>query len=271
LDCEAVGIDPKSEKILSFQLTITRKRKHGIAEASKTVPLRFFVFDVLELDGKTLLLKPYFERRGILNKMIVRNKVVVVDENFKTDDPKILHGYHEQFLKEGFEGAVIKKWDGNYLPGRQGWNWVKIKEGEGSTGKLSDTLDLVVMGYYRGRGKRSDFGLGAFLVGTKKGNKILTIAKIGTGLSDETFREIKKRLDDLVVKVKPADYEVTEALIPDVWVKPELIVEIAADEITKSPNHTAGVALRFPRLVKFRDDKNIEGVSSMAEIESMKR
>lgn len=269
LDCEAVGIDPKTSKILPFQMTITRKRKHGIAAAASNVPLKFFVFDILAKNGKTLLREPYFERRKILDGTISRNKVVVVDENYRTDDPKVLHERHEQFLKEGFEGAVIKKWDGTYLPGRQGWNWVKIKEKEGSTGKLSDTLDLAVMGYYRGRGKRSDFGLGAFLVGVRKNEKILTIAKIGTGLSDEQFRELKKRLDKLVVGEEPKEYGVPEALSADVWVSPKLIVEIAADEITKSPIHSAGVALRFPRLVRFRDDKDLSGMTTMEEIEQM--
>ncbi len=271
LDCEAVGYDPKTDKILPFQMTITRKRKHGIKEAASSVPLRFFVFDILLKNGRTLLQEPYFERRKVLDETVSKNKVVMIDEKYKTDDPKVLHEHHEQFLKEGFEGAVIKKWDGTYLPGRQGWNWVKVKEKEGSTGKLSDTLDLVVMGYYRGRGKRSDFGLGAFLVGVRKDEKVLTIAKIGTGLSDEQFRELKKRLDRLIVKERPKEYEVSEALEADVWVEPKVVVEIAADEITKSPVHTAGVALRFPRLVKFRDDKDLPGVTSLKEIGQMQK
>lgn len=271
LDAEAVGIDNKSGKILPFQMTITRKRKHGVEETAKAIPLRFYVFDILAKDGKTLLIEPYFERRKILAKSIKDNKTVVVDEAHRTTDPVELHKWHEKFLAEGFEGAVIKKWDGPYLPGRQGWNWVKIKEKEGSTGKLSDTLDLVVMGYYRGRGKRTDFGLGAFLVGIRKGEKILTIAKVGTGLSDEAFRELKKRLDDLVVKEMPKEYEVDRALMADVWVEPKMVVEIAADEITKSPNHTAGVALRFPRLIRFRDDKNLSGVTSLKEIEQIRQ
>ena len=269
LDSEAVGIDPVSGKIMPFQATITRKRKHGIEAALAAVPLRFFVFDILEKDGETLINEPYFKRREILKECIKQNDILVTDEYYQTDDPATLHKYHEQFLAEGFEGAVIKKWDGNYLPGRQGYNWVKIKEKEGSSGKLADTLDLVVMGYYRGRGKRSSFGLGAFLVGVVKGEEVLTIAKIGTGLSDDQFREIKKRLDVLTVKVKPKNYIVNKALEADVWVRPKLVVEIAADEITKSPTHSAGVALRFPRLVKFRDDKDMTGVTTVAEIGSM--
>ena len=136
------------------------------------------------------------------------------------------------------------------------------------------------MGYYRGRGKRTGFGLGAFLVGvaqddppsrkaTEGQGKVVTIAKIGTGLSDDQFRDLKKRLDDLVVREMPKEYEVDKALIADVWVEPKVVVEIAADEITKSPVHTAGVALRFPRLIKFRDDKNLSGVTTLSEVEEI--
>jgi len=281
-DSEAVGIDIKTGKILPFQVTITRKRKHGVSETAKAIPLRFYLFDILAKDGRTLLSEPYFERRKVLVETIKENKTLVVDETHRTTDPVELHKWHEEFLAEGFEGAVIKKWDGPYLPGRQGWNWVKIKEKEGSTGKLADTLDLVVMGYYRGRGKRTVFGLGAFLVGVRKDDppsrkategqgKVVTIAKIGTGLSDDQFRDLKKRLDGLVVAEMPKEYEVDKALVADVWVEPKVVVEIAADEITKSPVHSAGVALRFPRLVKFRDDKDLAGVTTLAEVEEIRK
>ena len=99
----------------------------------------------------------------------------------------------------------------------------------------------------------------------------MTIAKIGTGLSDDQFRDLKKRLDGLVVAEMPKEYEVDKALVADVWVEPKLVVEIAADEITKSPVHTAWVALRFPRLVKFRDDKNLAGVTTLAEVEEIRK
>jgi len=168
------------------------------------------------------------------------------------------------------EGGVIKKMDGKYLPGRQGWGWVKIKESEGSTGKLTDTLDLVVMGFNRGKGKRAGFGVGAFLGGVIKGEGIVTLAKVGTGLTDEQFKDLKNRLDKLVTSEKPEMYDVEKSLEPDVWVEPGLVVEVAADEITKSPSHTAGVALRFPRLVKFRDDKRVDQATSTEELKGIK-
>ncbi len=266
LDCEAVGVDPKSGKILSFQMTITRKRKHGIEEVSKQVPLKFFVFDVLVKDEDSLLHEPYADRREILKALINKNDVLVVDEVVRTDSAAKVEELHDQYLKEGFEGAVIKKWNGEYLPGRQGWNWVKIKEAEGEQGKLSDTLDLVVMGYYSGRGKRVSFGIGAFLVGLKRGESWVSLCKIGTGLTDQEFRDLKVRLDDSESKEKPDNYEVEGALIPDVWVKPRVVVEVAADEITKSPNHAGGLALRFPRLVKFRDDKGPDQSTTWKEV-----
>lgn len=270
LDCEAVGFDPVTKNILPFQVTIKRKRKHDVAETATKVPLRFYVFDVLEVDGETVIDKSYEERRRILNKVIRKNDVLVIDEVIKTDDPIRLHQEHERFLKEGYEGAVIKKWDGTYLPGRQGWNWVKIKESEGTSGKLKDTLDCVVMGYYRGRGKRAGFGVGAFLVGVRRGEEYLTIAKIGTGISDEKFRDLKIRLDALTCKDQPKEYLIDKALKPDIYVLPELVVEIAADELTNSPTHTAGLALRFPRLIKFRDDKNLDGVTTLGELSSFR-
>ena len=271
LDSEAVGIDPKTQKVMSFQMTITRKRKHGIEETSKTVPLRFFVFDILEMDGESLIEKPYFERREILSKIIKPNRIIVPDEYVRADDPSEVEKMHGQYLKEGFEGAVIKKWDGTYLPGRQGWNWVKIKEAEGTTGKLSDTFDLVVMGYYYGRGKRTGFGIGAFLTGVRKGDRWVSIAKIGTGLSDEDFRELKKKLEKHVVAGKPNDYDVSGSLVADVWVEPEIVVEVAADELTNSPVHAGGLALRFPRLIKFRDDKGPSQSTTWKEVEEIAR
>ncbi len=266
LDCEAVGYEAITGRILNFQETITRKRKHGVEEAARNVPLRFYCFDVLFCNGQNLLEHPYFERRKILSELIKSNSVLVVDESIKTSYPAELEEIHTRFLAEGYEGAVMKKWDGEYLPGRQGWNWVKIKEAEGSSGKLADTFDLAVLGYYFGKGKRSDFGIGAFLVGTKKGDDWISLAKIGTGLTDEEFVEIKNKLDKFKQGSKPENVLVGDLLKPDVWVTPAVVVEIAADEITKSPSHSGGVALRFPRLVKFRDDKGLEGVTSWAEV-----
>jgi len=269
LDCEAVGYERKTGKMLPFQVTMTRKRKHNIANAAESVPMRFFVFDILSKDGESLIDRPYFERREILAKTIKENEAMVVDEFVQTDKADEVKRLHEKYLGEGFEGAVLKMWDGKYLPGRQGWNWVKIKEAEGTSGKLSDTLDLVILGYYFGRGKRAGFGIGAFLVGLKKDGSWISLAKIGTGLTDEEFRGLKNSLDRIELKEKPKNYLVEGTLLADVWVEPKVVVEVAADEITKSSVHAAGIALRFPRLMRFREDKGADQATTWKEVEQI--
>ena len=143
--------------------------------------------------------------------------------------------------------------------------------------EIADTVDCVVMGYTVGRGKRAGFGVGQFLVGvisksdskSKWGNKILTLTKIGTGLTDEQFRELKTRLTKLEVKEKPREYEAHKNYTPDYWVEPKLVVELAGDDLTKSPTHTSGYALRFPRLVNFRDDKSVAEATTLQEIKTL--
>lgn len=269
LDSEAVGYDPKTGKLVPFQLTITRKRKHGVDETASTVPLRFFVFDIMYRDGESLIHLPLRERRKILAETIKDGEVLVVDKYVETSDPNVLREYHKQQLEEGLEGALVKQVDGQYMPGRTGFNWVKFKEAEDSRAKLSDTIDVVIMGYYLGKGKRSDFGLGAFLVGVKLGEKIVTLAKVGTGISDLQFGDLYDRLVKIKIETPHSEYDVPKILVPDVWVEPKIVVEVAADEITVSPTHTAGYALRFPRLVKFRDDKGVDQITTLEEVETM--
>ena len=147
------------------------------------------------------------------------------------------------------------------------------------------------MGYYLGRGKRTGFGIGAFLIGVydEKEDRFFTIAKVGTGLTDEEWKELAKKGQVLKSKEKPALYEVDKWLEPDVWIKPEIVVEIRADELTRSPIHTAGrvmkasksgsafdvdvagYALRFPRLERFRDDKKTTDATTLKEVEEIFR
>lgn len=277
VDGEVVGIDKQTGEILPFQETATRRRKHGVDEKAAEIPVRFYVFDLLYKDGQSLLDTQLLARKKLLEKMLTTAKVFVPTPFLITQDPQELKAFHENQLAQGLEGAVMKKDDSLYKSGRKGWRWVKIKEVEGNRGKLSDTLDCVVMGYYAGRGKRAGFGLGAFLVGVMADNGMIeTVAKIGTGLSDEQFKEFKERTNDFIAKEKPPQYLVHKNLYPDVWVKPELVVEIAADEITHSQVHSAGKtekepgkALRFPRLVRFRDDKSVEQATTVKELASI--
>lgn len=269
LDSEGIGIDEEREKFLDFQKTIQRRRKHEVGETASEIPLQFQVFDILLKDGESFINKPYLERRRELMNTIISGKILRVDENTVTEDPEIIRELHQKYLKMGLEGVVVKRANAGYVSGRTGWNWVKMKEVEGTRGKLSDTIDSVVMGFTSGKGKRVGFGVGQFLAGIKDGDTYKTITKVGTGLTDEQFKELNIRLSEIVSKEKPKDFEVNKDLEPDYWVIPKVVVELAADEITVSPKHTAGLALRFPRLVKFRDDRSAEQVTTLEEFKEI--
>jgi DNA ligase-1 len=272
LDSEAIGYDAKHDKLVPFQETVTRKRKHGITESAKNTPLKFFVFDILYKNRRELLSIPLKDRRKILETTLVKKENVhlMLSPQIVTNDANVIRAYHDEQIRKGLEGAVVKKWNSPYEPGRTGYHWVKFKEEEGKTGKLTDTIDAVIMGYYRGEGKRSGFGIGAFLVGVVHGDSIVTVTKIGTGVSDQLWKEIRKRLNDIKVSAQPKVYkDVNKLLIPDVWVAPKIVVELAGDDLTKSPTHGAGIAVRFPRLVRIRDDKSAGQATTMSELTTM--
>lgn len=271
LDAEAIGYDPATGNLISFQQTMQRKRKHGIAEKAQEIPVRFYVFDLLHLDGKDLLELPLKERKKMLESLFKDNQILVHTEQIVTSDAQELQQYHQHALAEGLEGVVMKQTSAGYQSGRKGWSWVKMKEAEGTSGKLSDTVDAIVMGYYNGRGKRAGFGIGAFLVGiwNEEAQQVLTIAKIGTGLTEEMLGEVKRRCDALATPEQPTHYLVNKMLLPDVWCAPGLVVEVAADELTTSPIHTAGQALRFPRFLQFREDKTWQQATSLKELEQI--
>jgi len=269
LDSEAVGYDKKHDRLIPFQETVTRKRKHDVDLTSRSIPLRFYVFDILNKNGEDLMGIPLSKRRAILESTIKKGSPLFVSPEIVTNKASVLRAYHDEQIKKGLEGVVIKKWESIYEPGRRGYNWVKFKE-EGKVGKLSDTVDCVVMGYYKGEGKRTSFGIGAFLVGIKKGEKYVSITKIGTGVSDAQWKELKKILSSHANVTMPKQYaEIDKTLIPDVWVDPEMVVEIGADDITKSPIHGADYALRFPRLIRIRNDKSAEQITTTRELETM--
>lgn len=272
LDGEAIGFDPKTGRYLPFQQTIKRKRKHGINRIAQEIPLRFIIFDLMFKDGQDFLKVPFKNRRRVLEEAIDDKGILLLSPQLVTDDPEVLRRYHGEQFNKGLEGIVVKKWDSPYDPGKRGYTWVKLKQEKGKKGGgLVDTLDCSVMGYYAGRGKRAEFGIGMFLVGILSRGKVLTVSKIGTGLSDGQWREMKKRSKKYEVKNKPKEYRVHRNLTPDVWLRPGIVVEIEADNITKSPVHSAGFALRFPRLVRFRDDKSPSQSTTLGELNKLYR
>jgi len=275
LDGEAIAYSPESEEYVPFQETTARRRKEGIDEFATRVPLRAFVFDVMFRDGTDLTPLPYEQRFAIVDEMLKGSDTLQTAPLTKTDSVEVLTRELLDNISRGLEGVVAKRLDSPYQAGARNFNWVKLKRN--TSGELTDTIDVVLIGYYGGKGKRAEFGAGALLAGVYDSEKdeFVSISKLGTGLSDEGWRDLHKQLSRLEVGEKPA--RVNSILVPDVWLQPELVVEVLADEITPSPRHTAGMvgdqpgfALRFPRIVSFRSaDKKPEDATTVREIREM--
>jgi len=275
LDAEALVYNPASEEFLPFQETSRRRRKKDIEAMAQEMPLKAFVFDILYKDGASLLEKPLVERMKILEETVQPDDILMLTSNHIVRDAKTLSLLFEEAISKGLEGVVVKKLDSHYEAGARNFNWVKLKRH--SAGALQDTIDCVLLGYIFGRGKRAALGAGALLVGVydPKQDMFVTVSKIGTGLSDEGWRSIRERTKGLVVDHKPA--RVWSLIEPSVWLEPEIVIEVLADEITRSPVHTAGkvgdepgYALRFPRLIAFREkDKKPEDATTVEELIEM--
>jgi DNA ligase 1 len=277
LDGEAIAYSPESEEYLPFQETMGRRRKQGIEQFALRVPLRAFVFDVMYRDGSDLTPLPYERRLEVVHEVIGGSDALVSAPLTRTDSAEVLTRELLDNISLGLEGVVAKRLDSPYQAGARNFNWVKLKRN--TSGQLNDTIDVVLLGYYRGRGRRADFGAGALLAGVYDSERddFATITKIGTGLSDAGWRELHERVQALEVGERPA--RVRSILAPDVWLRPEVVAEVLADEITPSPRHTAGMteeqpgmALRFPRIVSFREgDKRPEDATTVREVLEMYR
>jgi DNA ligase-1 len=275
---EAIGFDPNTGNFLPFQETVKRKRKHGVEEAAAEFPLQLFLFDLLYLNNKSYLDTPYVKRHEQLEKILhgVKSEHLFVIEHTEMHNAQELEDYFLETVATGLEGLVVKRSDTIYQPGKRNFNWIKLKRQE--EGHIEDTIDCVILGYYAGKGKRAHFGIGAFLVGVFNKDKDMfqTVAKIGTGMTDDEWRELKNKCDKLAVADKPKNIECSKELYPDVWITPELICRVRADEITLSPLHTAGktdknlgYALRFPRFMDYRWDKSAEEATTDKEIKRL--
>jgi DNA ligase-1 len=277
LDGEAIAYSKELEEYLPFQLTASRRRQHGIEQAARELPLVAFVFDILYRNGRDLTELPYEERLALVDEVIAGSTVLLPAPIIKTDSVEVLTKTLLDNISQGLEGVVVKRPDSKYQAGARNFNWVKLKRH--TSGELNDTVDLVLLGYYFGKGKRAEFGLGALLAGVydAEHDRFATITKLGTGLSDAEWRQIHERADKLQVDHRPA--RVDSILTPDVWLEPDVVVEVMADEITPSPRHTAGMAgdkpgfaLRFPRIVSFRSaDKRPEDATTVKEIATLFR
>ena len=269
---EALAYNPLSDEYLPFQQTVRRRRKHGVEETAAELPLRLFAFDILYANGESVMERSYAERHAMLENMVQGGDTILISESRTTDEPDELLEVFDDSIQHGLEGIVAKRPDSPYQAGARNYNWVKLKRVQ--AGNLQDTVDCVIVGYIYGRGRRAAFGVGALLVAVYDPERDVfpTVTKIGTGLSDDQWREVRERCEPYVSGRKPARVE--SNIEPSVWVEPQVVIEVLADEITRSPVHPTGAdnggqgyALRFPRLVSFRqDDKKPEDVTTVAEI-----
>ncbi len=275
---EAIAYNELTNNFMPFQETAKRKRKYGIEQAVTEYPLHIYLFDILFLNGQTVMNQSHTIRRLQLEEVLKQyqgTKIQLISEE-EIHSPVELEHYFFESTGAGLEGIMVKKSNSVYQPGKRNFNWIKLKRIE--QGNLDDTLDCVVLGYYKGSGKRASFGIGAFLVGVYNKDKdcFQTIAKVGTGLKDEGWRSLEKKCEAIKIHQQPVNVECPKELYPDVWTDPNLMCVVRADEITMSPLHTAGktehhlgYALRFPRFIEYRLDKSSEQATSTEEIKRL--
>ncbi len=262
----AVG---ENGRFLPFQETVQRKRKYDIGEMAKKIPLKIFLFDLLVLNRTNMTNRTNRERREELEKLVEDGETVKLMPRMVIETEMEIEKYFQKAIAAGTEGIIAKKLDGPYQAGARDFNWIKYKKSY-TQSALLDTIDAVVMGYDVGQGKRVGFGIGDFLIGVYQPDLdgFVTIAKIGTGLTDAEWKQLRFKIQDSRFKKKPENYDVSKQMECDFWVEPRIVVEILADEITRSPMHTSGYALRFPRLVTFRE-KRPEDATTVAELKKM--
>ncbi len=257
IDCEVVGYDPKTDKYLPFQNISQRiQRKYALEKMAKEFPVEIDAFDLIFLNGKSIINEPLGKRREMLEKIVKQEKLkIVLTKKIVTDDAKEAEKFYKEALKAGTEGVMIKKFEGNYIPGRHVGGWLKMKP-------IMETLDLVIVGGEWGEGKRTSW-LSSFDLACRKGGKFVTIGKVGTGIKEKnegiTFEQLTKLL-------KPY---IESETAKHVKIKPKLVVEVAYQEIQKSPTYESGLALRFPRIIRIRYDRKAEGCDTIDRITEM--
>jgi len=248
LDGEVIAI--KDGRPMPFQSVLRRfRRRHDIAEAKEAIRMVPNVFDILYLDGETLIDLPFSERRKRLESVVqdfVAPQVV-------SGDQTVIEKTYNEALAAGHEGIMIKVRDSPYTPGQRGKNWIKIKP-------EVDTLDLAVIGAEWGEGKRAHV-FGSFLVACQDQGKLVPLSRVATGFSDEQLAEVYELLKDTVISRSGKE----------VQFEPELVFEVGYAELQVSPTYAAGFALRFPRFIRLRDDKDTTEIETLDSIKERYR
>lgn len=272
---EAVPVDPDTGRLREFQAIAKRRgRKHDLEEAIEEVPIHVYLFDVLYEDGEDLTVAPLERRRERLEAITGEHEAVHVSHARNVETEAELDAFFEDAVADGAEGLMVKKLgeDSHYEAGARGWRWVKYKKDY--VDALADSLDLVVVGAYHGKGRRA--GWYGTLLGAAYNPEVdrwETVCKVGTGFTDEDLEALDDVLDEHERATCSPD--VACELEPDAWFEPVQVAEIRGAELTRSPVHTAarddegGIALRFPRFIRWREDKGPRDATTVEEVESM--
>ena len=280
LEAECVAVDVETDELLPFQELMHRRRKYGVKEAMAQYPVSLFMFDALYVKNKDLTLDTYPLRRKLLERTIKVGDRVKVAKQIRTSSAKELEEFFEKAIEDGCEGLVCKSIgkDSVYQAGARGWLWIKYKRDYKS--EMTDTVDLVVVGAFHGRGRRAG-AYGALLLAAynKKNDTFETVTKCGTGFTDEDLKKLPDLLRKHVVPRKHS--RVQSKLEADVWFEPRVVLEVLGAEVTLSPVHVcalnsirkgSGLAIRFPRFTgKYRTDKAAEDATTSTEITEMYR
>jgi len=278
VEAECVAVDPDTGEMRPFQELMHRSRKYGIKEAMEEYPISLFMFDALYVDGKDLTLEPYPIRRRNLEKIIEQSDHIKVADYIVTDNLDELERFFEKAVESGCEGLVCKSVtkDAVYQAGARGWLWIKYKRDYKS--EMTDTVDLVVVGAFHGRGKRAGT-YGALLLAAynPKIDMFETVTKCGTGFTDEDLKKLPKIMEKHQIPHRHP--RVNSTLNADIWFEPKVVIETLGAEITLSPIHVcamnairkgSGLAIRFPRFTgNYRLDKSAEDATSVKEIIEM--
>ncbi|MFA6072958.1 MAG: ATP-dependent DNA ligase [Candidatus Woesearchaeota archaeon] len=258
LDCEAAGFDSKTGKYTPFQQISQRiKRKYDIEKLAEILPVELNVFDILYLDGESVLSLPFIERRKILEKIINPiPKKIVLSEQLITDNDDDAKKFFDISVAKGNEGLMFKNLQGIYKPGSRVGHMIKLKSS-------MDDIDVVIVGAEWGEGKRSGW-FTSFTVACQVDGEYLELGKVGTGLKEK--REEGLSFDELTELLKPL---IKKEIGREVIVKPKIVISLKFEEIQKSPSYSSGYALRFPRVSVLRDDRSPDDVISLEELEDV--
>jgi DNA ligase 1 len=275
LEGEVVAYDAAAGELRPFGEVMLRRRKHGIDQAVRDVPVGLFCFELLYADGEDLTMLPYPQRRAALEAALTLSPRLRLTTAAEVSDPAALDVMFAQAVTDGCEGLVCKSTgpDSVYQAGARGWQWIKLKRDYRT--ELSDTVDLVVIGAFAGRGRRAGV-YGAVLLAAYDADADVfrAVTKCGAGFSDADLAALPARLAPLLSPRKPARVDANQE--PDVWFEPGLVLEVLSAELTLSPNYTAawgqidddaGLAMRFPRFTgRWRDDKAPEDATTTREL-----